>query len=140
MLLWQVTGYRDASHIINTHRYNGCSGKIEFFLHNSLQPQRVVIFVQPSAGEGEVANFREFLKKHYLINTLYLMGMARLGQTFAADRRDAMLFPSTILMAYKTLTIQKYDQQQSNIPQCFRLGKIYKRTYKCISRCKKKCA
>ena len=25
---------------------------------------------QPSAGEGEVANFREFFKKQYLINTL----------------------------------------------------------------------
>ena len=29
---------------------------------------------QPSAGEGEVANFREFLDKNqYLMNTLYLI-------------------------------------------------------------------
>ena len=33
------------------------------FLYNQLQP---------SAGEGEVANFREFLKKKYLMKTLYL--------------------------------------------------------------------
>ena len=45
------------------HSCTGCSGKAVFF-HNSMQP------LQPSAGEEEVANSREFLEKTYLMNTL----------------------------------------------------------------------
>ena len=78
--------------------HTGCSGKI-VFLHNSLQPlprphRNVSVHsfllagnflfnqYQPSAGEGEVANFREFLEKtQYLMNTLYIKRRPR-GPTF----------------------------------------------------------
>ena len=51
-----------------------CSGAIVFF-HNSLQPlsrlHGLYNQYQLSAGEGEVATFREFLEKtQYLMNTL----------------------------------------------------------------------
>ena len=89
MYVWAWHVYMYLCTYMYTHPvYTGCSGKIVFF-HNSLQPlprlhrckrpsmlstqsectvtpigwQFLYNQWQPSAGEGEVANFREFLEK-----------------------------------------------------------------------------